>query len=859
MSKLVIVESPAKAKTIQKYLPGDFDVRASYGHIRDLPDNKSQVPKKYRDEPWAKLGVDTEHDFEAVYVVQNKRSRQTIKDLKKKLKDCEELYLATDEDREGEAISWHLVEELSPKVPSKRMVFHEITRTAIEAALEDTRDIDDNLVAAQETRRILDRLVGYPLSLLVSQKISYGLSAGRVQSVALRLLVERERERRRFKIGTYWDLKAQLDEKGDNFEARLRSVDGTRVARGKDFDETTGKIKEGKDVLLLDEDDAQKLQKRLVGKPFSVENIKHRSYTTSPKAPFITSTLQQEANRKLGLSAGQTMSIAQDLYENGFITYHRTDSVNLSKQATDAARDAARGLYGSEYVRNKPRNYSSSTGNAQEAHEAIRPTGDAFVHPEKSGLSGIKQRLYDLIWKRTVACQMADAKKTSIKVDLGVKVDGHHASFRASGTRIDFPGFIRAYVEGSDDPDAVLEDQESLLPELDEGQDVDCTDIEAIGHETRPPRRFTEASLVKELEEQGVGRPSTYASILDKITRERGQNKNQQYALQDGKTLIPTYLGFAITELLEEHFEGLVNTNFTARMEGELDAIARGEESKVEYLHKFYREKDALRDQIERGEEEIDKEKARTVDLEEFPATLRVGRYGAYVVIEEDGEEKTVDVPDGVAPADLDYEKVIEQLRRKEEGPTPLGTDPDSGEPVYLKNGRYGWYLQLGERNDDGPKPKTASVPDGVEPENVDLKEALKFLSLPREIGNHPEDNNTIEAGIGRYGPYVRHTAEGKSKPTYASLNKIDEVFEVGVDEAVELLKAKRNKSGSQRNVIKDLGEDPDSGDDVRVLNGRYGPYVKAGKTNASLPDDQEPKEVTLEQAMELIQKKRAK
>ena len=845
-NKLVIVESPAKAKTIEKYLPDDFMVRASFGHIRDLPDNKSQLPKKFRDESWANLGVDTEHEFEPVYVVQNKRSRQAIKKLKSALSGANKLFLATDEDREGEAISWHLVETLKPEVATQRMVFHEITRSAIDEALRKTRDIDINLVSAQEARRILDRLVGYPLSLLVARKIRYGLSAGRVQSVAVRLLVERERERRRFKTGSYWDLAADLKRDTDSFSASLRSVDGTRIAQGKDFDETTGKLAEGKDVLLLDEESAKELKEQVVDRKWNVRSVRTRSYTTSPKPPFITSTLQQEASRKLGLSASHTMSIAQELYENGFITYMRTDSVNLSKQATTAARRAANQLYGSEYVHDKARVYKSDSQSAQEAHEAIRPTGDHFVHPKESGLSGRKRALYDLIWKRTVASQMADARKTSIRVDLEVDAGGKDVVFRANGNRIDFAGFISAYVEGSDDPEAVLADDESGLPELKEGEDVECVKVEPKGHETNPPRRYTEASLVKELEQEGVGRPSTYASIMDKITRD------ERYARKKGKTLIPTYMGFAVTELLEEHFPGLVDVKFTARMEDDLDAIARGEASKVEYLHEFYRAQGGFAEQIERGEETIDPDDARTVHLEEFPATLRVGRYGPYVQVEEDGESKTVDVPEDVAPADLKFEAIEKRLEEREKGPKSLGRQPSTGKEVFLMNGRYGHYLQLGERTDDGPKPKTASIPDGLEPEEVDLQTALKLLSLPRELGKHPDDGKPVEAGIGRYGPYVRHMKKGK--PKYKNLDNVDEVFSISLEDALERLSQSKRK----RNVIKELGEDPQSGDDVRVLDGRYGPYVKVGNTNASIPDDADPEKISLEDALELIKEKRA-
>ena len=843
MAKLVIVESPSKANTIEKYLPGDFRVRASLGHIRDLPKNAKQLPKKYRDKPWAKFGVDTENDFQPVYVVNDKRSKKALRELKQELKDVEALYLATDEDREGEAISWHLVEELSPDCDTHRMVFHEITRTAIERALENPRDIDENLVEAQETRRILDRLVGYDLSPLVAKKIKYGLSAGRVQSVAVRVLVERERERRRFKTGTYWDLKAHLDEEGEDFEAVLRTVDGTRIARGKDFDRNTGKIAEGKDVLLVEEDQAKKMVANLDERPWSVIDVNERSYTNRPKPPFITSTLQQEASRKLGMSAKQTMRVAQSLYEDGYITYMRTDSVNLSKQALTASRKAAAKLYGDDYVADSPRQYSSSSGSAQEAHEAIRPTGDAFVHPKESDLSGRDRRLYDLIWKRTVASQMAKAEKTSIRIDLEVTDDDTTYVFRANGNRIDFAGFMRAYVEGADDPKEALQDQEKLLPEVEVGETVDCKELEAIGHETKPPRRYTEASLVQVLEEEGVGRPSTYASIMGKITND------DRYARKKGKTLIPTYMAFAVTEFLEQHFPELVDTQFTARMEHDLDEIAAGKGSKVDYLDQFYRQRGALSDQVDEGDESIDPNEARVVKLEEFPATLKVGRYGPYVQLERDGEKKTVDVPEEVPPADLTMEMIEERLEKQERGPQSIGEHPETGESIFLMDGRYGPYLQLGERTEDNKKPKTASIPEDKEPEEVELDEAVQLLDLPRTLGEHPDSGKPVQAGIGRYGPYVKH------KKNYRNLDDEGDVFTVTLEEALELLSQPK---GSHRKVLKALGTDPDSGKEINVLDGRYGPYVKLGKTNASLPDGTDPEEMTLEKALELIEEKRA-
>ncbi len=594
MSILVIVESPSKAKTIEKYLPDEYVVRASVGHVRDLPNNAKQLPEKYQKEEWAKLGVNVEKDFDVIYVIKNADQQRALKDLRAELKKADELILATDEDREGEAISWHLVEALKPKVPIKRMVFHEITKSAIQAALADTRSIDQSLVEAQETRRILDRLIGYPLSSLVWKKIKYGLSAGRVQSPALRLIVDRERERRKFRKGSYWGIKAELFNQG-SFTSDLLSVDGKRIATGKDFNENTGKIVDGKDVLLLEEDFARKIEAHINGKDAKVIDVNYRPYTSRPKAPFTTSTLQQEASRKLNMSASQTMGIAQSLYQNGYITYMRTDSTNLSSQATDAARNAIKSLYGDEFLPDSVRVYKGKSKGAQEAHEAIRPTGDSFTQPNTTGLKGREFKLYDLIWKRTVACQMKDAKKTGIRIDLEFELDGKKLLFRANGNRIDFPGFMRAYVEGSDDPEAMLDNTEVLLPDLKSGDGAECKKVDASGHETKPPARYTEASLIRKLETEGIGRPSTYASILKKITDGR-------YGHRSGKAIIPTYIAFAVADFLSAHFPELVNMSFTAKMEDQLDAIADGKKSKVDYLHTFYRTEGAFKDQLDKGE-----------------------------------------------------------------------------------------------------------------------------------------------------------------------------------------------------------------------------------------------------------------
>jgi DNA topoisomerase-1 len=862
MSKLVIVESPAKAKTIQKFLPNDYVVLASLGHVRDLPDNASQLPEEFQGKAWSSLGVNVEADFDAIYVVKDPRSKKALAELKKALKDADELLLATDEDREGEAISWHLLETLKPKVPVKRMVFHEITKSAIQEAMRNTRQIDMNLVSAQETRRILDRLVGYPLSLLVAKKVKYGLSAGRVQSAAVRLLVQRERERRRFREGSYWDIKARLRHNKDGFDAALVAIDGMRLASGKDFDESTGKIPAGKQVFQLDEALAKAIETKLLTSAWAVSDVTYTPYTTSPKPPFTTSTLQQEASRKLNFSAKHTMALAQRLYEEGFITYMRTDSVNLSEQAINAARDAATSLYGVDYVPDKPRVYTTKTKNAQEAHEAIRPSGDAFVHPERAGLHGDELRLYDLIWKRTVACQMADARRTSIRIDMEVEAAGKKCLFRASGNKIDFPGYIRAYFEGTDDPEAALEDSETILPPLKPGDKVSCERGEAIRHSTKPPARFTEASLVRALEEAGIGRPSTYATIMDKIS------SDDRYARKENKTLIPTFLAFAVTELLEKNFPELVDLKFTARMEDDLDEIAAGKGSKVKYLHSFYRAKGAFSDKIERYDKELNPDETRTITLENFDGVLRVGKYGPYVQIKVGDEERTINVPNDIAPADLSLELL--SARKLDGEPVVVGVDPVSGENVYLMYGIYGPYYQLGmpkeqeeeeEVVEEGKKPKRAkkpkrekpkraSLPKGADPETFPFESVLKLLSLPRKLGKHPESGKMIEANQGRFGPYLKHNDEFRSLP-----GGEEQLYTITLDEAVALLATPKAQRRGKK-VLAELGQHPESKETVTVMEGKYGPYVSAGKLNATLPRGTDPLTVTLDIAVALLRER---
>ncbi|MEB3211208.1 MAG: type I DNA topoisomerase [Leptolyngbyaceae bacterium] len=844
MSKLVIVESPTKAKTIRNYLPSDYQVEASMGHIRDLPPSAKEVPADVKGEPWATIGVNYEADFEPLYVIP-KDKKKVVKALKDALKDADELVLATDEDREGESISWHLLEVLKPKVPTKRMVFHEITEEAIQQAIDNCRDIDEQLVHAQETRRILDRLVGYTLSPLLWKKIAFGLSAGRVQSVAVRLLVQRERERRAFRKGSYWDLKATLLKEDSPFEAKLVTLNGTRLATGSDFDESTGQIAAGRNVLLLNEAEARALQQRLQDGQWAVSNLEERSSTRKPSPPFTTSTLQQEANRKLRLSARDTMRVAQSLYENGYITYMRTDSVNLSQQAIAAARSCVETKYGSDYLSPQPRQYSTKSKGAQEAHEAIRPAGQTFRTPQETGLSGRELNLYDLIWKRTVATQMAEARQTHITALIQVD----NAEFKATGKRIDFPGFFRAYVEGSDDPDAAIEDQEVVLPNLTVGDTVNCSELDALGHETQPPARFTEASLVKILEGEGIGRPSTYATIIGTII-DRG------YAQMNNNSLVPTFTAFAVTSLLENHFPDLVDPSFTARMERTLDDISTGEVDWLPYLRQFYLGDTGLDTQVKERSDQIDPNEARAISLEGIEAKVRIGRYGAYIEVQKDDETVTASIPHDLTPSDLDTDQVELLLRQKTEGPDKVGLHPETGEPIYKLIGPYGPYVQLGDESEGNPKPKRTSLPKGMKLEDLTLEIAVGLLSLPRLLGVHPETGAKIKASLGRFGPYVVHD-QGKDGKDYRSLKKEDDVLTVSLERALELLaQPKKGRGRGSATPLKELGKHPDDDEPVNLFNGPYGLYVKHGKTNASLPEGETEETTTLEKALKLLSEK---
>ena len=838
---LVIVESPTKAKTIRKFLPKNYIVEASMGHIRDLPQSAADIPKDLKKEEWAKLGVNVDENFSPLYIVPKGKSK-IVRELKKKMKECDAIYLATDEDREGESISWHLLELLKPKIPVKRMVFHEITKNAIQKALEDTREVDEKLVRAQEARRILDRLYGYTLSPLIWKKIAYGLSAGRVQSTGLRFIIERERERRRFVKSSYWDLKADVEKSGTTpFEAKLYTVAGQRIASGKDFDSETGKLAK-KDLKHIQEKEAKELADRLRGKEWKVLSVEERESTTRPTQPFITSSLQMEGVRKLGLSAKNTMRIAQRLYEEGLITYMRTDSPNLSKEAVEGARASIEKLYGKEYLSDKPRQYSAKAKGAQEAHEAIRPAGSEFVHPDDINFDGKEKALYELIWKRTLASQMKEATKSN----MTVKIEADGCEFSANGSRILFPGFLRVYVEGSDDPEKALDDKEVVLPKLAQGDVLKPAKVEALGHETKPPARYTEASLVQRLEKEGVGRPSTYASIIGTI-QDRG------YVRKEGSALVPSFTGMAVVQLLETHFPKFVDYGFTSDMEEKLDGIAVGDVEFLDYMKKFYLGKEGLREKVESQDKKIKPDDSRTIHLDGENGTMdiKVGRYGPYVISHGSGSEEVhASIPEEIAPADLKTEDVKELLELSKRGPEPIGTDPKTGEAVYCLVGRYGPYFQLGEKTEENPKPKRASMPKGMTPKEADLAVALKLLELPRELGNHPETGKPVKANAGRFGPYVVHDGD------FRSLKKEDDLYEVDLKRALEIL-AEEKKGRRGAAVIKDFGRIEKLKKKIAIYDGKYGLYIKAGTKNISLPDDfkteEKAKALTEEQVIEIV------
>ena len=897
-SPLVIVESPAKARTIAGYLGDDYVVESSIGHIRDLPRNAADVPKEYKGQPWARLGVDTENHFKPLYIVSPEK-KDHVRHLKAALKDADELYLATDEDREGEAIAWHLLEVLSPRVPVRRMVFHEITPEAIRHAIEHPRELDRRLVDAQETRRILDRLVGYEVSPVLWKKVNRGLSAGRVQSVATRVIVERERERMAFRAGSWWDLQATFhhaDRAKDQtpFPASLVELGGRRLATGKDFTEQGSLTPSARaaDVVLLGEDQAASVRDALLKRPVEVRSVERKPYTRRPSPPFMTSTLQQEAGRKLRMSASMAMSTAQRLYENGYITYMRTDSTTLSDAALDAARRQIRERYGDAYLPDAPRRYANKVKNAQEAHEAIRPAGDSFRTPDqvRSALSNAEFRLYELIWQRTVASQMNDARGESVQVRLAAMSSpvavptadgalgesaGQEAVFAASGRTILFPGYLRAYVEGSDDPDAALDDQERILPDMSVGDAVVADELDVAGHETQPPARYTEASLVKRLEELGVGRPSTYASTISTI-QDRG------YVWRKGSALVPSFTAFAVVTLLEQHFPTLVDYAFTAAMEEDLDRIAAGSEDMEPWLSRFYfgaagvsvagdgSEGPVVPAASASGDGlalkylvsdlgDIDARAVNSIplgaDADGVPIVARVGRYGPYLERGSGDDVQRASIPEDTPPDELTPERAIELLDAPS-GDRDLGEHPDTGLVVHLKAGRFGPYVQEGEHDDEtGLKPRTASLFGSMDPATVTLEQVLPLLELPREVGSDPADGVVITTQNGRYGPYLKKGTDSRS------LDDEEQILTLTLDEALAILAQpkRRRGQGAPKPPLKELGPDPDSERPIVVKDGRFGPYVTDGETNASLRKGDSVEELTMDRALELLADRRAR
>ncbi|WP_205660488.1 type I DNA topoisomerase [Amycolatopsis antarctica] len=884
--RLVIVESPTKAKKISPYLGKDYVVEASVGHIRDLPRGAADVPAKYKGQSWARLGVDVDNGFEPLYIVTpDKKSKVT--ELKGLLKDVDELYLATDPDREGEAIAWHLLEALKPKIPVRRMVFHEITEQAILAAAADTRELDSDLVDAQETRRILDRLYGYEVSPVLWKKVMPKLSAGRVQSVATRIVVQRERERMAFTSAEYWDISATMDAGADSaprtFGARLVSVDGARLATGRDFT-SEGRLKDGSaEVRVLAEADAGRLAEALAGRDFAVSSVEEKPYTRKPYPPFMTSTLQQEAGRKLRFSSSRAMSIAQRLYENGYITYMRTDSTTLSETALTAARRQATELYGKEYVADKPRQYTRKSKNAQEAHEAIRPAGETFRTPGQvaNELGADEFRLYELIWQRTISSQMADAKGTTMSVRItGTASSGEECTFAASGRTITFAGFLKAYVESVDsEAGGEADDKQSRLPQLVKDQGLTATELSPDGHSTSPPARYTEPSLTGKLEELGIGRPSTYASIINTI-QDRG------YVWKKGSALVPSWVAFSVVGLLERHFERLVDYDFTAGMEDELDRIASGDEQRTQWLTKFYFGGDmggdgsigrlgGLKKLVGTGVEDIDAREINSIpmfpDAEGRTVFVRVGRYGPYLEREVEEKSQRANLPDDLPPDELTVEIAEKLFATPQEGRS-LGTDPVSGNEVVAKEGRFGPYVtevlpegeplpedatpaQKKAAKAKAPKPRTGSLLKSMTISEITLDDALKLLSLPRVVGKDPESGDEITAQNGRYGPYLKKGTDSRSLTTE------DQIFDITLDEALKIYAEpkRRGRQAEAKPPLKEMGNDPVSGKPMIVKDGRFGPYVTDGEYNASLRKSDSVEELTDERAAELLAEKRAK
>jgi DNA topoisomerase-1 len=879
---LVIVESPAKAKTLGRFLGTKYRVEASYGHIRDLPESAADVPKEIKEKEWGRLGVDVDQDFQPYYVVPGDKRKQVAM-LKTAVKEASELLLATDPDREGESISWHLAQVLKPRIPVRRIVFHEITEEAVKEALDHPGVVNENLVRAQESRRILDRLYGYTLSPVLWKKVQTGLSAGRVQSVAVRLIVEREEERRAFRTAVYWDLEAKLKGEGREFVATLAKLNDRRIASGKDFDAQTGELKNA-NVRLLDEAATTALVEAIrANVPWTVTSLEQKPGVERPAPPFTTSTLTQEASRKLGFATERTMQIAQRLFQGvdssdegmgGLITYHRTDSTTLSDKALNESARVIKEMFGNDYY-DAPRRYQTRVKNAQEAHEAIRPTDFRRAPSELQGvLDADELRIYELIWKRTMASQMVDARVLRTSMEISAQApDGETAVLTASGKAIEFAGFRRAYVEGSDDPAAELEEQEAILPvakvgdriHRDGSTPITLLETEPKRHETTPPARFTEASLIKELERLGIGRPSTFAPTIATIVR-RG------YVFRQGKALVPSFTAFAVTKLLRDHFGDFVESDFTAEMEEDLDEISRGEREWVEFLRQFYFGTKKHRGLLPAAEHGAVNADYPLLDLGIEPETgetvrVRIGRFGPFVQVGDGGPGRTASLPEEIAPADLGVDKALELVRAKAEGPRSLGVDPASGKTVYVMNGRYGAYVQLGETPEAPPKvkgkkakvkaeepekPKRSSLQAGMTDSTITLEEALKLLSLPRVVGLHPDDNEPIVTNFGRFGPYVKHGDE------FRSLESEDDVFGISFEAALELIRApkqSRRKGAVQKKTLRELTKEGET--TIKLLAGRFGPYVTDGNLNASIPKTTNPDAVTYEQAVELLEARR--
>jgi len=818
LHNLIIVESPSKAKTLKRFLGNDYQIEASVGHVRDLP--KSD------------LGVDVDNGFKPTYVASKDKSK-VITQLKKLLKNASTLYLATDPDREGEAIAWHLMELLDPKIPVKRLAFHEITKTAIQESFDHIRDIDQSLVSAQEARRILDRLWGYLVSKKLWFNVKGGLSAGRVQSPAVKIVVDREKERARFIESEYWSIITQFDSKGESFEARLKALDGQRIAIGKDFDKETGKLSKS-NLLALDKTKAESLAESFLNSDWKVTKVEQKPAKQNPYPPFITSTLQQEGVRKLRMSSQQVMRNAQKLYEEGYITYMRTDSVSLSSEAINGSRNAIKSLFGAEYLPETPPIYKSKVKNAQEAHEAIRPAGATFKNPKdiQGKLDDQEWKLYDMIWKRTLASQMKSAKLLKTNVEIS---DGK-AMFDAHGKVIEFPGFLKVYVEDIDDPNKERDDKESILPPMQEGESVTGKDFTPNQHFTKPSPRFTEATLIKELEALGIGRPSTYAAIMGNI-------QNRGYARKVNGALIPTFTAYAVIQFLESNFTDMVNLQYTADLENTLDAISRNEMKSEDFLTQFYKGENGTAGLEALLENEVDKEKSRTImelkDDSGKTITVKIGRYGVYI---QDGETNTT-LPDDSIPSELNFKNALISLQKKAEGPTELCSHPDSGEPVLFKDGRFGPYIQCGD--------KMKSLLPGMTQAEVTPEIALKLIALPKDLGKHPESGDMVKSDIGRYGPYIRC---GK---TTRSVIAPDSILDLSLNRAVEILATEKTKAGAR--VIKELGIDPKTQMAIEIKDGRYGAYVTDGKINATLPKETTSDEVTLDIALQLIADKKAK